>query len=622
MKKTIIALLCVITAAVSVFTAGCNKTAEKDSSKGNVNGEPVSFSDTSEYLVKNKVSEYKIVIPKDATGAEKYAAEELSYFLEKSTACVLPVTTDAVTEWNNEGRYISVGNTELLKKQTDISVLYEELGDNGVTVNTRGNCVYIAGAADYGTLFSVYRFLHYQIGYKAYAYDHIEYDYFDELKLKDFDYKYKPALGTVTASDGEMYGKDKVKDAFRMYIYASSEGGEDLDGNLYNGLWCHTTEYLASPATYGHLWNNGQLCYSNPESAEVVTATLVNKYVNFATGPYLMAGGNDNVASCNCDDCVAGAAKYGGASGVYVRFLNKVAENVENYMREKGMTKRLTIVGLFYYAYVQPPVILQNGKYVPVDESVVPRSGQVSVGVMYTPIQSCYTHPFGEDTCDINKAYTEYIKGWAAITDHLMMYSYGTNFQAFKYHFNNWAYMGDTYRFFSDLGMNYYFEQSCNFNGISPMSSMRVFVRSSLAWNPYQNTADLINEFIEHYYGDGAEGVKEYFAAVMENFERVYTMTETECEGIYYLISKQDYWTRPVVKSLESYLEKSMFDVENGNFADKELYKERIFREYFLIKECEYQYYSVYLNGEELNELKSLVEYGREKYNAYRGAER
>ena len=150
---------------------------------------------------------------------------------------------------------------------------------------------------------------------------------------------------------------------------------------------------------------------------------------------------------------------------------------------------------------------------------------------------------------------------------------------------------------------------------------MRVYVRSRLAWNPYYDTRDLIDEFIEHYYGAGSEGVKEYFETVMENFERVYTMTETECEGIYYTISKSEYWTRPVLKNLESYLEKAMFELEESGKSDKETYIERIFREYVLLKDNELLYYGKYLDEEELAELEKLVEYGREKYNITRSTE-
>ena len=67
---------------------------------------------------------------------------------------------------------------------------------------------------------------------------------------------------------------------------------------------------------------------------------------------------------------------------------------------------------------------------------------------------------------------------------------------------------------------------------------MRVYVRSRLAWNPYYDTQDLIDEFIGHYYGAGAEGVSEYFSTVMENYERLYTVENNECLGIYYTLSR------------------------------------------------------------------------------------
>ena len=154
------------------------------------------------------------------------------------------------------------------------------------------------------------------------------------------------------------------------------------------------------------------------------------------------------------------------------------------------------------------------------------------------------------------------------------------------------------------------------------MSSMRVYVRSKLAWNANYNTQDLINDFIEHYYGDGAEGVKQYFAAVMENFERIYTIAETEDQDIYYSrIMSADFWTRPLTLQLESYLEKADYAVDLGSSANKDVYKERIFREYFLIKDNEYTMYSAYLNSEELAALEELVMYGREKYDAYKSAE-
>lgn len=639
MKKTITSVIAVLVLSVMLFAVGCGSAIApsngNNSSGGNakvlsdraenptgkvaeIGGEATAFPDTDITLIKDKKSVYKVIIGKNATRAEKYAAEELVYFLERSTGCKLEIVTDE--NFDENGSYLSVGETELLKA-AGITPDYAELGDNGVSIYTKGKNAYIAGAAEYGTLFSVYRFLYYQINYRAYAYDDVDYDYFNELKLKNFDYKYRPALGIVTAEDGEMSGKEKTKEALRMYIYASKNGGYNLDGNLYNGLWCHTTGHLASQALYKDLWKNGQLCYSNPRSAVVVAETLISKYVDSAVGQYLMVGGEDSTGSCDCDTCREYEQIYGGAAGVYSRFLNIVAEKIEDHLKSKGITKKLTIVGLFYYAYTEPPVKKVDGKYVPVNEESVPRSGQVSVGVMYTPINSCYTHPLGENACETNKRYTEFMEGWAAITDHLMMYAYGTNFQSYKLHFNNWSHEGDSFRFYSKLGMTYYFEQACQQNGISPMSSMRVYVRSRLAWNPYYDTQDLIDEFIGHYYGAGSEGVKEYFSTVMENYERLYTVEGTEDLGIYYILSQDYLWTRPMIKNYESYLEKATYAIEMAGGDKAEVYAERVFREYFLLKDNELRFYDMYLSAEELEKTEALVAYGRQKYNVTRDSE-
>lgn len=787
MKKFIVFLLSIVT-VFGTLTA-CKKKGDDNANKDDtpasaevtaIGDEPVAIEDTGEYLVNGGKTDYKIVIGKDSTKTEKYAAEELQNFIKQSTTVKIPVVSDASVSHDNNGRYISVGDTALLKAQTDIAVNYSELGENGVTVNTKGNCVYIAGATEMGTLYAVYRFLHYQVGYEAYAYDCVEVNYCQSLKLKNFAYKHVPSLGLTTAEDAEMSGPSKVKEASRMLIYASKNGGYDLNGNLFNGLWCHTTNFLITAdydkprveaaqseereaklkevgedeelsslkdnadflkgfekgvttlfassrgtkdnigkedaqklynytvdrkgnlvpkyvkvmvedkdgnktpkiengnyvyelddsgnpkyeldengnkltneegwadyqkgydAAYAkgtyhvgskwqenvkkiRIWNNSQACYTKEETVTLAANTLFNKYVKTATGPYLMVGITDGKGSCDCEDCKAAEQLYGNAAGVQMVFMNKLANELESRMKEAGIEKNLTLVAFAYYAYREPPVKEENGKYVPFHKDVVPKSdGMVNVGVMYTPIEACYTHPITDDgeTCEKNATIAEEMKAWAALTDNLMMYSYGTNFQAYKYHFNTWSHTGDSFKFYEKVGLKYYFEQACTQNGISPMSSMRVYVRSKLAWNANYNTQDLINDFIERYYGDGAEGVKQYFAAVMENFERIYTIAETEDQDIYYSrIMSADFWTRPLTLQLESYLEKADYAVDLGSSTNKDVYKERIFREYFLIKDNEYTMYSAYLNSEELAALEELVMYGREKYDAYKSAE-
>ena len=437
-------------------------------------------------------------------------------------------------------------------------------------------------------------------------------------KLKNGNYVYEtdeegnPVL--ETDENGKPYSDVKGYDNYIAGRNAAYEKGAYHAG----GEWQKNVKKI-------RLWNNNQTCYSKQEAVDLAVETLTNKYINVANGPYLMLGVTDGSGSCDCEDCKASEEIYGGPAGVQTRFMNEVAKGVEAYMEKNNIKKNIVLVEFAYYTYREPPVKTENGKYVAVHKDAIPKSdGQVQVGVLYAPIEACYTHPITDDgeTCDKNARIAEEMKAWSSITNNLMMYSYGTNFQAYKYHFNNWSHIGDSIRFYEKCGLKYYFEQACTQNGVSPMSSMRAYVRSRLAWNASYDTQGLINEFIEHYYGDGAEGVKQYFSTVMEAYERIYAITETEDQTIYYTLTRSEYWTRPLLLELESCLEKADYAVDLGNSAYKDVYKERIFREYFLMKDDEYMMYSGYLNREEYDRLEELVMYGREKYNAYLSSEK
>lgn len=578
--------------------------------------QPTSFEATETYLVKDSKSDYKIVIPEVSTNEERYVANELQYFVKQSTDCEIAIITDTGLNIDNSQKYLSIGNTTLLGSQTDIDLSYEELGELGPSVQTRGNTVYMAGFSDYGTVFAVYKFLHYQIGFKAYAYDCVTYDYYNDLLLLDFDYSFNPGIDYGMGSDGEVIGQAKADELLRMCGFSAGNGGYNLDGKLFNSLWCHTINQVVSTTYYPELYKYGQLCYSNPLSVEAAVETLCN-LVATASGPFLMIGGLDNVGSCSCEECKANYTLYGGAGGVYMRFLNSCAEKVEEYCKEVGVEKEIVLVGLMYYAYAEPPVIQnEDGSLSPVDPSVIARNGQISVGICYTPIDACFMHPFGEGTCKTNETYSKHVKGWTVCAEKLFTYLYGTNFGAQKYIFNNWSFVGDTYDFLAENGYFFLTEEACG-GGISPMANMRTFIRRELSWDPKQSTEALMNEFMDNYYGPGSAYVKKYFYSALENFERIALMKESECAGIYYDILSSKYWTREILLNHQSYLKTALYEIERSSLKDKDIYYERTYREYFLVTFQMYELHYKYFSAEELKALEQEIKVAQEKYNVY-----
>ena len=290
------------------------------------------------------------------------------------------------------------------------------------------------------------------------------------------------------------------------------------------------------------------------------------------------------------------------------------------------MDNTLSLIGLCYHATEQAPVkrdakgnLLkdENGNYIPLDESVVADSeGQVTVGVCYAPINGCFTHSVGDDACERNKLLTDNLRGWSALTEELFCYTYGSNFSSFTTHTNNWSFMTSLYKLFEECDVMYHFDECNSSNDISSMSSMRVFIRNSLAWNPRQNFEDLVEEFCEMYYGPASQSVQDYFYEMLHHFNYIDTISGNYCYGWNQDIGGTRYWQHQTIINFTNRLQKAMNDIETSNLTaeQKEVYTERVYREYFLVKYNEHRYYLNYLSAEDAAKLDELVKAGIEKY--------
>jgi len=629
MKKSLFKILSLTLCLIMILATciGCNK----DGGSSEVyapGGEPQSFKDTDINLVYNGRSDYIIVRPEVAAYAVIRAAEEIQLFVKKSTGCEIPIVTDLSVEHDNSQKYLSVGQTKLLKAQTDIVIDASEIGAGGTTINRRENTVYIAGPSDYATLYSAYRFLFYEINFVAYASDCVTYDYYNILKVKDFDYKWRPAYQFVCASEDCM--RDRPEDTFRMYHASSGlNAGDSFEGSLFSGQYCHTASYWVSKDLYPELYANGdQLCYSNPKSLEVATQKGI-EFARSPSGEYIQLGGLDHAGYCTCAECQRQSTLYGGQAGIYARFLSALAEGIEKYYKENGITRKFTILGLMYLAYIDAPVIEDaDGTYypVPVDENDpkvlyhtnMMREGQVSAGAMCVPIDSCFAHPLTDPNCPSNVTESTRIAKWRTVTKYMSIYDYGVNLNGFTYHFNTWTHSADTFKFLYQFDGGIYAEESTHENGISSFCCFRAFLRGQQARNPWLDTAKLLSDFCENYYGPAGDIMEKYFYTMMENWERIYTMQQSEHFGIFTAIRLSDYWTRDFILNLQQMLKNAMYECEKAELENAEVIKERIYREYFLWLVNEHETFSAYYTTEELAKLNAEIEIGRQKYDVYR----
>ena len=190
--KSIMALLLVI---VLTFSVGCGS---KDERQPDRLISPELYSGTHERTVKERndsfvhdgKTDYKIVVPENASGNLLVAGSELTYFLQLSTGIEFETITDRGLEYSADARYISIGDTKLTSAVNDVTLDYSAMGESGYKIVTRGNTVFFldAGQYGYGLLYAAYDFLSCMINYHYYTTDTIAYDKdVKEICLKDFD---------------------------------------------------------------------------------------------------------------------------------------------------------------------------------------------------------------------------------------------------------------------------------------------------------------------------------------------------------------------------------------------------------------------------------------------------
>ena len=356
------------------------------------------------FIVKDGKTDYKILIPFDASQDLKLAASELQVFFEEATGIRLEITTDQNKTFNGDEKYLSIGKTVLYDKlglTADASLLKR----SGLKLVTKNNSVFMYGATDGAAIYSVYTFLQKTLNYEFYYEDlydldknvtEIGLDNFDIIDIPDFDIRYT-TLGQLRAN----------KTLMSRYRAQSLGGYETLKltnphtNNTQGEDGVLIRDYIPPQAFSDHWkWFSGtQVCFNARGDAEerqamveTVGDILIQSFKNDLNGKKVLFGGSDDHACCTCDVCREVTAGYGSDVGAFIEFSNCVKAYVDEWMNsEAGQAYKRDwrIEILAYHAYEKPPVKVDaNGnKYATIKcaEGVYP---------FYAPIGADWTAEF------------------------------------------------------------------------------------------------------------------------------------------------------------------------------------------------------------------------------------
>lgn len=586
MKKFISLLL----SALLVFAlVACAKDKEED------HGQEGS-GETDIVLAQDGRTDYIAVIPDGATEAVRYAADELVNNFADATGAQISVVTDAGRSFNSEDKVISIGETTI-KEGSGLTVSVEELTEDGYKIERYGNTVVICGGDDSGTAFGVYEFLTQQFHYEIYAFDEIYIDDADTAYLKDLHIADRPSF-EYRDTDGLTDYNHEFAYRLRLRKWNSSEAQYDYSASKdWIGGHCHTFyTFIPKDKYYNEHkeWFSGnQLCLTNEEMKAEFIKNAIQMIKDNPDGKYVNIAEEDFAGFCNCQNCTDERSAYG-MSGYIIRFVNDIIAGIEEWKEEEQPDRELKYATFAYSSgSFNPPVRqTETGEYEPVDLSVIPDE---RLYIRLGPIDYCYSHALTDESCSVNVASAKAIAGWRAITDRFMVWDYDVNYNHYFMFFDLYDALQKNLSDYYDMGVIGIMRQSSTGSRVSSMCDLKTYLNAKLMWDVHEDTEALINDFMDHFYKDGAPYMKQYL-----NMMRSYLnyQDETRQGGLHYQLydrlqpslSTAQLWPKRILEQAMELFEQAyaaydkMEDKELAQILHNRVLKESVCVRYVILK--------------------------------------
>jgi hypothetical protein len=439
----------------------------------------------------------RIVVSADASEPEKWAADELTFFLHLSTGCPIPVTADFAPFENR----LLVG--EEAARLADPGFDAKTLAPEEILVQTRGHDLILAGGSPRGTLYAVYTFLEDIVGCRWWTRSTWSVPRKRSLSVGSISIRHAPPLEYrepfwFVAFDPFWAARNKVN--------GTRAGGDDRRGgrHVYEGF-VHTFYPLIPPERYfashpewfsevngQRTFKDAQLCLTNEEMRRALVENLKTRLRDNPEATIASVSQNDCYNPCSCSRCRAVDEEEGSPSGSLLRFVNAVAADIE------AEFPYLAIDTLAYQYTRKPPRLTR------------PRPNVI---VRLCSIECSFSRPLDDSR---NRSFMEDLEGWSRIADRLFIWDYTTDFSNYIQPHPNYRVLGPNIRLFVKNDVRGIFEQGAYQSWGSEMAELRAWMLAKLLWNPALDADRLRREFLNGYYGQAGPAVAGYLG-LLEN---------------------------------------------------------------------------------------------------------
>ena len=431
-------------------------------------------------------TEYVIVLSENPSTIEQTAAKELKHHLDSVTGADFSTIRD--NDLQKTKPQLIVGNSKRLKELLpDLDIA--KIPYDGIVIKSVGNNIVLVGHPQRGTLYAVNTFLEDAVGVRWWTSTESHIPKKPTLEVPVQNVEYAPQI-----INREAYYLDAIGSVFTSRLkyngsltYAPAEYG----GHHKFFYFVHSFFPLLPPEKYFEQhpdWyseiegqrkhEHAQLCLTNDEMRAELTKNALEGLRNNPEAKFISISQNDWYGNCACAKCKAIDDEEGSPAGSLVRFVNKVAEDIEKEF------PNVWVETLAYQYTRKPPKFVKPRK---------------NVIIRLCTIECSFVQPLA--TGEQNKSFREDMEGWSKIADNLFVWDYTVNFSAYMLPHPNHRVLAPNIRFFVENNTIGLFEQGDSFCSAGDFVRMKNWVIAKLMWDPTLDENALFDEFLMGYYG-------------------------------------------------------------------------------------------------------------------------
>ena len=456
-------------------------------------------------------SDWRVVIPGQASPLLRLAAAELQSAIEKSSGARLPI------EYGEAG-----ANAIALS-------VSGEGNEESYRVTVTPDHILIEGGGDRGALYGAYEFLEKALGALYLTPDRVYIPQRDTLRVPCGEYAFTPPLEYRV----EPYkrGRDELHQArMRLNMGNCAFEGDRADleaiGKTYPYSYGHSInviipeEEFDTHPEYFPLRNGRrehghyhQRCLTHPDVLKRAIAWTKDRLRRSPGQKMIAIGQNDTYPdqpnNCLCPACRALDEREGTPMGSLLTFVNAVAEAIEPEF------PGVTVTTLAYRYTRKAP------------KTIRPRK---NVAIVLCSIECCFSHPIdahcGANYHDgpigtvSNDAFVEDIEAWSAISSRLFIWDYIVNFQHYLAPHPNMNALGPNMRYFLRHNACGVYPEAAHDVVGADFDGLRGYVISRLLWNPDRDAWDEAAEYLAAYLGAAAVPVMKWLRLLHERMEK------------------------------------------------------------------------------------------------------